>query len=118
MERANVPCGSCRLCCRADVIMLLPEEGDDVASYEHEILRLPEGVGAVVKKGADGNCIYLGVDGCTIHDRAPAICRIFDCRRWFLSKTRPERRRLVKAGMADKEIFEAGRERLHTLEVA
>jgi Fe-S-cluster containining protein len=93
--------------------MLLPEHGDVIEGYDHEWVTLPEGRGAVVKKGADGNCIYLGPDGCTIHDRAPAICRIFDCRRWFLSKTRNERRALVKSGMADADVFEAGRKRLH-----
>jgi hypothetical protein len=33
----------------------------------------------------------LGRDGCTLHDRAPAICPAFDCRDLFLSKTRAER---------------------------
>ncbi len=116
-ERANVPCGSCHLCCRGDVIMLLPEEGDDVASYEHEIVTLPEGTGAILKK-RDGHCIYLGPKGCTIHDRAPAICRIFDCRRWYASKTRAERRRMVAAGIADREVFEAGRLRLGSMNLA
>lgn len=92
VETSHVPCGNCHLCCRSDVIMLLPEHGDVIESYDHEWVTLPEGRGAVVKKGADGNCIYLGPDGCTIHNRAPAICRIFDCRRWLLSKTRNERR--------------------------
>jgi len=116
--RANVPCGDCRLCCRGDVIMLLPEQGDVVESYQHIVVDLPEGRGAIVAKGADGNCIYLGMNGCTIHERAPFICRIFDCRRWFLSRTRRERRMMVKAGVADAAIFEAGRKRLSSLERA
>ena len=114
-KRADVPCGSCRLCCRSDVIMLLPEEGDDVASYKHHYIGLPGGQAAVLDKGPDGNCVYLGPDGCTIHDRAPVICQVFDCRGWYLSKTRPERKRLVRMGLADKDIFEAGRQRLETL---
>lgn len=114
-HRANVPCGSCRLCCRSDVIMLFPDEGDIIESYEHAVVELPEGRGAILKKGADGNCIYLGPDGCTIHDRAPLICRMFDCRRWFLSKTRNDRRALIKAGIADADIFEAGRKRVASL---
>lgn len=114
-QRADVPCGDCRLCCRSDVIMLLPDEGDVVESYEHIVVDLPEGRGAILKKGADGNCIYLGPEGCTIHDRAPLICRVFDCRRWFLSKTRIERRAMVKSGLADADIFEAGRKRAHTM---
>lgn len=97
--------------------MLFPEHGDDVASYETEEWTLPgtNETGRVLKKGPDGNCIYLGKEGCSIHERAPLICRTFDCRRWFLSKTRAERRRMVKIGMADKAIFDAGRERLDSL---
>jgi hypothetical protein len=95
--------------------MLFPDEGDIIESYEHAVVELPEGRGAILKKGADGNCIYLGPDGCTIHDRAPLICRMFDCRRWFLSKTRNDRRALIKAGIADADIFEAGRKRVASL---
>lgn len=115
-DSTDVPCGTCRLCCRGDVIMLIPEEGDDVSSYEHDIVTLPGvGTGAILKKNAEGNCVYLGPQGCTIHDRAPKICRVFDCRRWFLSKTGGERRRLVASGMADADIFKAGQRRAHTL---
>jgi Fe-S-cluster containining protein len=94
--------------------------GDDVSSYEHITIEMPGPSGGVeklnlVKKGADGNCIYLGSDGCTIHDRAPSICREFDCRRFFLSKTRNERRALLKSGMASSDVIRAGRERLGTL---
>lgn len=112
----SVPCNGCTLCCRRDMIMLLPDEGDDVDSYEHEIRTVP-GVGSIatVKKGADGCCIYLGADGCTIHERAPTICKTFDCRDFYRRKTRHERRRLVAEGMCSKDVFEAGRVRLHTL---
>ena len=97
--------------------MLFPDEGDVVESYEHRVVDLPEGRGAILKKGSDGNCIYLGPSGCTIHDRAPKICRVFDCRRWFLSKSRNERRTMVKAGAADAAVFEAGRKRVSSLTV-
>lgn len=115
ITRSDVPCAGCRLCCRHDVIVLLPEHGDILENYDYEYVASPDGSLATVKKGPDGNCIYLGADGCTIHDRAPAICRVFDCRRFFLSKSRNERRSLVKSGMADAAVFEAGRRRLHTL---
>ena len=114
-DRANVPCGSCNLCCHHDLIMLMPEEGDDVASYEHNVITLPGvGTAAVLKKNGR-DCVYLKDGRCSIWERAPKICRVFDCRRWFLSKTRTERRQMVKSGMADKAIFEAGRERLASL---
>lgn len=112
----DVPCNGCTLCCRRDMIMILPEEGDDLESYEHEIRTIP-GVGSIatVKKGANGFCIYLGENGCTIHERAPTICKTFDCRDLYRMKTRHERRRLIATGMASKAVFDAGRERLHTL---
>lgn len=106
-----VPCNGCTLCCRGDAIMLFPDDGDDVASYETEVWTLPgtSERGHILKHGLDGNCIYLGKGGCTIYERRPLVCRAFDCRRWFLSKTRAERRRAVKEGWADKEIFDRGR---------
>lgn len=117
IERASVPCNGCNLCCRGEAIILLADEGDDIASYEHVLVDIP-GLPpqAVLKKGADGNCIYLGPTGCTIHDRAPKICKHFDCRGWYLSKTRAERRRMISQGHASKEIFDAGRARLKTLQ--
>jgi hypothetical protein len=114
-ETASVPCGDCHLCCRGDVIMLFPEHGDRIDDYQHIVIDVPEGRAAVVAEGDDGNCVYLGPTGCTIHDRAPFICKVFDCRRWFLSRTRTERRAMVKSGLADAAVFQAGRERLHTL---
>lgn len=96
--------------------MLLADEGDNVESYEYEVKTLAPGLtGPVLKMKLNGDCVYLGEDGCTIHGRAPKICRVFDCRRWFLSKTRAERRRLVRNGHASKEVFDAGRERAASL---
>ena len=45
---------------------------------------------------------------------APAICRAFDCRQLFLSKTRAER---TKSGVVSNEVFSAGRKRLKTLDL-
>ena len=61
--RADVPCGPCHLCCRGDIILLMPDEGDVIESYQHDVFDTPSGPAAIVKKGADGNCIYLGPDG-------------------------------------------------------
>ena len=115
MQRANVPCGSCRACCRNNLIMLFPDEGDDVASYQHDIVTLPEGTGAVLKHKPNGDCIYLEENGCSIHKRAPVICKVFDCRAQYKMLTRKERRRRVALGLFRKDILDAGRERLDTL---
>jgi Fe-S-cluster containining protein len=108
---ANVPCNGCRLCCQRELVMLFPEEGDDVSSYVHEIM----GPMIVLKRRPNGDCVYLGDGGCTIHDRAPVMCKAFDCRLNFLKYSRNERRVMVRDGLASKELFEAGRKRLASL---
>jgi Fe-S-cluster containining protein len=84
----NIPCNGCRACCLHDMIPLMPERDDLIWTYEHEVIATAAGPTAVLQCGETGECIYLGRDGCTIHDRAPSICRAFDCREMFLSKTR------------------------------
>lgn len=109
--RAEVPCGTCRQCCRGNsMVILLADEGDDVASYEHDIIDLPvAGRGPVLKRQPNGDCVYLGPNGCTIHDRAPVMCRIFDCRGLVRAHPRRELRAMVAKGLLDKDIVEQGR---------
>jgi uncharacterized protein len=113
-EPANVPCNGCTACCRHEAILLLPEHGDRIEDYDYEMV----GSIAVVRLKPNGDCVYLGEHGCTIHDRAPVICRAFDCRRFYLSRTRNERRMLASrkgTGIASREVLDAGRARLNTL---
>lgn len=116
-ERASVPCGDCHRCCQHDAIVLHPECGDVISTYETEQIAHPlTGKPAhQLKHKPNGECIYLGSTGCTIWHRAPAICREFDCRRMFLKFSRIERKRLVKTGLFSKEVFDAGRARLASL---
>jgi hypothetical protein len=86
-------------------------------TYKHEVVATAAGPKAVLQCGETGERIYLGRDGCTIHDRAPAICRAFDCRELFLSKTRAERLMLAKSGVVSNEVFSAGRRRIKTLDL-
>jgi uncharacterized protein len=113
----NVPCNGCRACCLHDMIPLMPERGDLIWTFEHEVIATAAGPTAVLQCGKTGECIYLGRNGCAIHDRAPAICRAFDCRDLFLRKTRAERLAMVTSGMVSNEIFSAGYERLKTLDL-
>lgn len=115
---ASVPCNGCIACCKNDLIVLHPEHGDKAEDYETMPATNPlTGEPAVaLARQANGWCIYLSEAGCTIHGRAPVICREFDCRRSFLKLgDRNQRRRLIKAGLIDKEVLEAGRTRLGTL---
>ena len=87
MIRLDVPCNGCRLCCDGDAIRLLP--GDDPTQYQtepHEMIR-----GALMlAHRKNGECVYLGEWGCTIHDRAPLMCREFDCRNLHTAMTRKQ----------------------------
>jgi uncharacterized protein len=118
---AHVPCAGCTACCQNDLLFLHPELGDDASTYETMPATNPitGRAGLALKHKKEGGCIYLGNGGCTIHDRAPAICREFDCRRFYLSfmkqYDRSERRRIIKNGMVGKNVIEAGKARLHTL---
>jgi hypothetical protein len=109
----TVPCNGCRACCQHELVAIVPEAGDDVASYETETIA---GI-VVLRRRPNGDCVYLGEGhgGCTIHDRAPQICRSFDCRRYFLSMRRNERRAIQRLNGDKIPIFEAGRARLATL---
>ena len=71
----NVPCNGCRACCLHNMIPLMPERGDLIWTYKHEVVATAAGPKAVLQCGETGECIYLARDGCTMHDRAPAICR-------------------------------------------
>lgn len=123
--RNVVPCDGCVACCKRERVILYPEHGDDVASYEtlpatiNDAGRKIYGDGRVMlAHKPNGNCIYLGEHGCTIWDRAPAMCREFDCRRWFARFNRAQRRLLLAKGFADRDVIRAGSERVHTLRLA
>lgn len=119
--RAEVPCDGCTTCCKGDLLVLHPEMGDDPSQYETRAIEHPltgEPVFALANKKS-GDCVYLGEGGCTIHERAPAICRAFDCRKFFLrlqGMRRAQRREIVRRGLVGKDVLDAGKKRLHTLE--
>lgn len=115
---ASVPCNGCTACCKNELLFLHPEMGDKEDSYETQPAFNPVTGkrGVALKQKPNGDCIYLGNTGCTIHDRAPAICKEFDCRRFFLRLgSRVERRKLLKTGLVTKDVYNAGRTRLGSL---
>jgi hypothetical protein len=117
VEVAHVPCNGCTACCRWELIFLMPECGDDPSMYLTEPAWNPvsQREGYALQHKEDGSCIYLGEKGCTIHDHAPIICKEFDCRLWYLSIPRAERRRREKAGITTREVMKAGMLRAKTL---
>lgn len=118
VPQEHVPCNGCVACCRHELIFLYPE--DDQRQYLTRPATNPlDGrLGLALAQQPNGDCVYLGEAGCTIHDKAPAVCRAFDCRRWVLGLgDRAAIRRGLKAGAYDKAVVAAGKARLNTLEV-
>lgn len=75
MGTAKIDCGTCRKCCKGQQLILLVD-GDDPRQYDcYEIG--PDQF--AVKRQANGDCIYLGEHGCTIHGRHPTVCKVFNC---------------------------------------
>lgn len=117
---ATVPCNGCTACCKRENVFLLPEHGDDIASYDAEEAISPfNGKMAMrLKHKPNGDCVYLGDNGCAIYGRAPAMCKVFDCRRAykdFMQLPRNERRTLIAKKALDPAVLDAGKQRMETL---
>lgn len=89
-----------------DYAFLHPEHGDDVGTYLHQpaINRYTGKSGVALQKKQNGECIYLNENGCSIYERSPWTCRIFDCRQLSIDA--------VAKGLVPIEVVRAGRERL------
>lgn len=109
----HVACGTCRACCRNNLILLLPEDGDDLDLFTEKVGHtLPDGSTAwVLKHKPNGDCAYLGPDGCLVHGHHPAVCRAFDCIGFYRSRTRRQRRADASGSPTTKAILRAARER-------
>jgi len=93
--------------------ILRPEHGDDARQYTtakwyRDGLDKPPII--ILDRLPSGDCAYLGASGCTIHDRAPYECRMYDCRAMFRNSDRAGRKLAVKRGDVPPGIFERGRE--------
>lgn len=110
-KSAHVECGSCSLCCWNAAIVLV--EGDE-DWYDTEPCGKKDNGDPIVmlKRKPNGACTYLSDEGkCTIHGRAPLICRQFSCAEAFNFYSRSERRQMAKAGLIDPRIWDEGRKR-------
>lgn len=92
IRQTDVPCNGCTRCCEGDAVRLLP--GDDFGAYQTEPHPWLPGERMLAHKD-NGDCIYLGEAGCTIHERRPQMCREMDCR-------------LIAASMSGRQAHRAG----------
>lgn len=102
----DVPCGACTACCWHEIVPLT--EADDPSSYDTQWIN---GV-QVLRHQPNGACIYLGQRGCRIWTRRPAVCKVFDCRRFVRQHLAGQHHGVVK----DHAVLLAGLARLSTLQ--
>jgi Fe-S-cluster containining protein len=113
-ETTDVPCGTCHHCCQKELIPIRPERGDDPSAYDtFEAVNPTTGKRErFLRHQPNGDCIYLGAAGCTIHGRQPATCKAFDCRQfflWFSKRPAAQRQRLIATRPRVKETVEIGK---------
>ena len=82
-SEAKVPCAGCRECCYHAGVDVDPgnERAEDLA---HLDLVKRDG-GWFLRRQADGACVHLGPNGCTVYQHRPAACRTYDCRVFALT---------------------------------
>ena len=103
----NVPCNGCTLCCQGDAIRLLEE--DDPKSYKTDPHPYIPGALMIAHK-PNGDCIYLDDNGCSIHSRAPSLCKSADCRALAFRYDFETALKLHKAGRIDLRVWDKGNE--------
>jgi Fe-S-cluster containining protein len=106
MNRNDVPCNGCSLCCQRDTIRLEQDE----LKQGYQTVPHPFIIGArMLAHKSNGECIYLEGYGCGIHDQAPALCRIADCRSIAAKYDFDAARRLHAIHAIDIRVWDQGR---------
>lgn len=116
-KSADTPCNGCTECCKNEVIALLPQNGDVMENYDYTTIIDPRNGAEIfmIKRQDNGACIYLGEKGCTIYEKRPLICRVYDCRKFYLSLTEEDRRIMLRNNPEHANEFNAAKKRLNTL---
>ncbi len=105
----QVPCNGCTLCCQGDAVSIQPE--DDGQAYLTEPHPYIQG-GLMIAHKPNGECVYLDAQGCTIHDRAPSLCRTADCRSLAVRLDFDAARMLHRMGRLDIRVWDQGQKLL------
>jgi len=120
IDMSDVPCNGCRACCQGEVLILHPEMGDKPWEYICRTMRNPltRKLDFALAQQDNGDCIYLGPDGCTNYANRPAICREFDCRKFYqkVINGSSELLKLAQEIGGSDDVMNAGKARVHTLQ--
>ena len=107
-----VPCNGCTLCCQGDAIRLTEEDNPkDYITEPHPYI--PGALMLAHKE--NGDCIYLAETGCSIHDRAPSLCRSADCRSIALKYNFETAMQLHQMKRIDIRVWDKGNELINEI---
>jgi hypothetical protein len=106
-QTVKVPCNGCTLCCQGDAIRLLEE--DNPADYLTEPHSYIPGALMLAHK-PNGDCIYLEENGCSIHNRAPSLCKSADCRSIAFKYNFETALKMHEMGRIDLRVWDKGNE--------
>src|SRR5579863_6074070 len=87
-EAFGYACGRCRRCCQSNLIQVDPYEIARLAlrfgqtTAQARLAWTDEGAGNYLKREADGSCVFLGPEGCTVYEDRPLVCRIYPLGRY------------------------------------
>jgi uncharacterized protein len=111
-EPKFVPCNGCTLCCQGDAIRLTEEDNpEEYLTEPHSYIS-----GALMlAHNPNGDCIYLVENGCSIHERAPALCRSADCRSITLKYDFVTAMKLHETKRIDIRIWDKGNELINEM---
>jgi hypothetical protein len=112
LHTTQVPCNGCTLCCTGDAVRLLEEDLE--AGYRSEPHSRITGALMIAHK-PNGECIYLDEHGCSIHGRAPSLCRSADCRSLALRLDLETARELHLMGSLDIRVWDQGHRLLEAM---
>jgi hypothetical protein len=77
-DAGPVPCGNCSACCYYAGIPV--DKKRDRRRLPYLLTERNADGELVLQQRADGACVHLGEQGCTVYEQRPAVCRSFDCR--------------------------------------
>ncbi len=111
----EVPCNGCTKCCHNDAVRILPHEDAGQWKVEpHPWMPLA----VMLAHKPNGDCVYLGDQGCTIQNDKPQQCYEMDCRAIARAVTWTQARKLAKRGAMRMGVWWRGRELLRQADAA
>lgn len=82
-HRGDFECMMCGNCCRFSIITLNDEDTRRIEAHGHKDFYEVLDSGEKKLKMANGRCMFVKDDACTIHDIKPEVCRNFPFSRLY-----------------------------------